>query len=256
MIQNLKLTTGVALLLFMVVSGTTYGQRNMKDSTVFSYVIAPTYGAFWPEGDLKERYGFHNQIGLLVNFKDKKNWIWGAEAYYLFGKQMKQMNVFEQLLTDKGYIRNSSGRYADILAVERGWHANASFGRVFPWFGPNPNSGVMLKVGVGWWMHKTYIESRYDNVPQLQGDYVKGYDRLTHGFATTQFLGYLFQANRRFFSFYLGFEVTEGFLQGIRDYNFDTQMPDDKNRLDIMYGVKIGWLVPIGQRSNNEFHIR
>lgn len=233
-----------------------YGQRNIRDSTVFTAVVAPTYGAFWPAGDLKERFGFNNAIGLSANFKDKHNWIYGAEGYYLFGENVKDRSMFEDLVTDKGYIRNTSGRYADILIVERGWHVNASFGRVFPWFGPNKNSGVLLKVGVGYLMHKIYIESRYDDVPQLQGDYVKGYDRLTHGFSTTQFLGYLFQANRRFLSFYLGFEITEGFTQGVRDYNFDTRMPDDKNRLDIMYGVKVGWLIPLYKKSDNEFHIR
>lgn len=255
-LKSLLLFSIFSLSLAILFPSNSQAQRNIRDSAVFTPVVAVTYAALFPGGDLADRFGFTNAIGLTVNFKGKKNWIYGGEAYFLFGNEIKEQSIFEGLATDQGYIRNTSGRYAEVLLRERGWHANFSIGKVFPWFGPNPNSGVMFKIGFGGILHKIYIESRNDFVPQLEDDYIKGYDRLTVGVTSTQFIGYLYQANQRYLNFYAGFEITEGFTQGLRDYNFDTRQSDKTNRFDMLWGFKVGWLVPIYRKTKNDFHIK
>ena len=103
-------------------------------------------------------------------------------------------------------------------------------------------------------MHKIRIESLYDAVPQLEGDYRKGYDKLTTGFSSMQFIGYLYQANVRLLKFYAGFEFTQGFTQNVRNYNFDTGGPENDSRIDLQYGFKVGWILPISHRTKSEYY--
>ena len=103
-------------------------------------------------------------------------------------------------------------------------------------------------------MHKIRIESIYDAVPQLEGDYRHGYDHLTMGFATKQFVGYLFQHNTRFLNFYAGFEFMQGFTYNVRNYNFDIQGPDPGMKLDFMYSFKFGWMIPVYKRLPREVY--
>src|SRR5690606_34547313 len=109
--------------------------------------------------------------------------------------------------------------------------------------------------GAGFLMHKIRIESIYDDVPQLEGEYRKGYDRLHMGFEAREFIGYLFQADKRFLNFYAGFEFIQGFTQNQRNYNFDLGGPDPGIKLDLIWGVKAAWLVPIYKRSAKDFYV-
>jgi hypothetical protein len=54
----------------------------------------------------------------------------------------------------------------------------------------------------------------------------------------------------RTFNFFAGFEFTEGFTQNRRGFNFDTMQRDDLKRRDILYGVRVGWSIPIFTNIN------
>jgi hypothetical protein len=103
-------------------------------------------------------------------------------------------------------------------------------------------------------MHKTRIETLFDDVPQLEGSYRKGYDRLHMGLSTQQFVGYLFQADHRFLNFYAGFEFVQGFTKNVRTYNFDLGGPDNTQKIDLYYGVKVAWMIPIYRRTPKEIY--
>jgi hypothetical protein len=125
---------------------------------------------------------------------------------------------------------------------------------VFTRFGNNANSGIWVSGGLGFMAHKIRIESLYDVVSQLEGDYRKGYDKLSMGFSTRQFVGYLFQSNYRLIRFYGGFEFVQGFTMNMRNYNFDTGGPETDLRFDLLNSFKVGWIIPISQRTRGEFY--
>ena len=93
-----------------------------------------------------------------------------------------------------------------------------------------------------------------NTAPQLSGDYEKGYDRLTAGFTLSQFVGYQNLSNRRISNYYIGIELTEGFTRSMRDYDFDRMAPDSQSRLDLMIGIKAGWILPLYGRAPKDYY--
>ncbi|MCK6649378.1 MAG: hypothetical protein L6Q66_06965, partial [Bacteroidia bacterium] len=93
-----------------------------------------------------------------------------------------------------------------------------------------------------------------NNIPQLDSDYKKGYDRLTNGFLLSQNLGYLYLSNNRIANFYIGFECMQGFTQNRRSYNFDQMKQDTEKRVDILYGGKVSWILPLYKKAPKEFY--
>src|SRR5665213_331568 len=103
----------------------------------------------------------------------------------------------------------------------------------------------MLMGGIGFLEHKIFFEDYTKNVPEIDGDYAKGYDRLTNGVALYQTCKYLHFGNRHLVNYFIGLELTEGFTENRRPINFDTMEKDNTKRIDILYGITIGWMLPI-----------
>ena len=230
-------------------------QGSVKDSTIFSPNFSFHFGWQWPSGDMEERFGSNGVAGASFNIKDRRNFIYGIDFSYMFGTEVKEPGLLQNLYTDNGEILDNEGQVAPVFIQQRGYNLMLSVGKIFPWFGPNPNSGVMLKTGIGFMQHKIRIEHQENFINPLEGDYIKGYDRLTNGLAFSQFLGYYYMSNSRLANFYLGVEFIQGLTQGRRDFNFDTRTVDDEKRLDLLNGVKFGWIVPLYKRQPEEFYI-
>ncbi len=144
-------------------------------------------------------------------------------------------------------LRRARAAAMNIIPTTTG--AASATGKVIPVLSPNPNSGILLMAGVGYIQHKVRIEVADNNIPQLMDDYKKGYDRLTGGISLSQFVGYMFFSNSKLANFYGGFEVMEAFTKPLRDVNFDTRNPDEiQNRLDLFFGVRVGWIIPLLKR--------
>ena len=120
---------------------------------------------------------------------------------------------------------------------------------------PNPNSGIIIKAGVGYIQHWIRIRINEDKtIPSFEGDYAKGYDRLSSGLAISEFIGYLYMGNTRVLNFFVGFEFMQSWTTNRREVNFDTGMKDDGNRFDALNGFKIGWIIPIYKRTPKEYY--
>jgi hypothetical protein len=92
-------------------------------------------------------------------------------------------------------------------------------------------------------------------VPALEGDYLKGYDRLTSGFCLSEFVGYQLLSNSRLLNFFAGVELYQGFTRSRRDWNIDQVKKDDSPRLDLLSGIRVGWVLPLYRRAPKEFYI-
>jgi hypothetical protein len=188
-------------------------------------------------------------------YKDKKNWIYGLTGGALFGSEVNQENLLQTIATDNGQIIGLDGLYADVRVFERGYHIAATFGKIFPFKKPNPNSGIMITAGPGFLQHKIRIETIGNTVPQLQGEYLKGYDYLTNGLELREFIGYTYFSNRQLLNFLFGLEFIQGFTSNRRDYNFDNPQLDDKDRLDLFYGIKLGWILPFYKKKPAAYYL-
>jgi hypothetical protein len=164
--------------------------------------------------------------------------------------------MLSQLISDNGDIVDQDGQPSAVLLYERGYTLMATVGRLMPIVGPNPNSGLLLKLGGGYMRHKVRIETQNNVVPALEGEYVKGYDRLTAGPAAMFFVGYQHLGNNRFINFMFGFEVLIGFTHNLRPYNFDNGKTDDGQRVDGLNSFRVGWTLPLHKNADDRIYYR
>jgi hypothetical protein len=246
----------IALLSCFACGPSAWSQRNVRDSIVGTPWISANYGLNWTAGDMANRHGLMNHVGMLAGYKTRRNWVYSVDGAFMFGNQIKETNLFSELVDSKGNITDQNGDIAIVRVLSRGYYADVNVGKIFPVLSPNKNSGIFLNLGVGYTSHNYRIETNDHVVPQLELDYRKGYDRLTTGLNTQQFLGYAFMANQGIVNFYGGFYIQEAYTYNRRTIFFDqpdTPVPAEM-RLDIQYGFKLAWLVPIYRRLPKEYY--
>ncbi len=239
-------------ILFLLIANSilpSFSQVSVKDSSISTPILGLSYGYYFPSGDMADRFGNNSSVQLNLDFKSKKKAMIGINGSYFFGNSIKE-NLFDSL----GYIINKNGEFADIRLFERGFTTSITLGRIFTLKKPNQNSGIVFNVGFGFMQHKIRIEAIGNNTPQLSKQYKKGYDRLSNGFLLSQNIGYLYLSNNRLANFYIGFECMQGFTKNRRSYNFDTMEQDTKKRIDILYGAKLSWILPLYKKAPQEFY--
>lgn len=198
----------------------------------------------FPDGDMAERFGANLNVGGSLLYLTSSKWLVGVEGSFLFGNNLKE-DVLANLRTSDGNIIGSSKEYTDVISEERGWFIGATIGKIIPFKANDKRSGLRLTVSAGMLQHKISIDDQSGEVPQLADEYMKGYDRLTNGFALTEFIGYQHFSKNRLINYFLGFEFTQGFTQNRRSFNFDTMTTEEGSRLDLLYGFRVGWTLPL-----------
>lgn len=233
---------------------TANGQRNVRDSLVFSPHISFSYARQTPGGDLAKRFGGNSNIGLSFHIKDRKNWYYGVEGSFMFGNNVTEPGLMQNLLTDDLEIISNDGEISQVLVQQRGFTVTFNGGKLFSLKGLNPNSGILVKGGVGYMQHKIRLENQVNTITQLEDEYLKGYDRLTSGLTLSQFVGFFYMGDYRLMNFYVGVEGFEGFTRGRRSFNFDTREVDDQPRFDMLLGLRVGWVIHMYKRTGRDYY--
>lgn len=232
-----------------------YSQVSIKDSTIFTSMFYATYSYQLPGGDLAKRFGNNSAVGGGFQVKLKSNWLIGAEYNYLFGNKVKDdLSIFSNISTSDGFIIDSRGEYTELILSETGYQISLKAGKILPVFGPNKNSGILLTLQPGFLQHKIKILNPESAAPQINGSYKKGYDEMSNGFSLTEFVGYMYMGNNRLISFYAGFEFTQAFTKNRRPYNFNTMRRDLSQKYDFLYGIRVGWLIPLYKRAPKGYY--
>lgn len=231
-----------------------YSQGSIRDSSISMHMAGLGYSFQLPAGDLADRYGWNSMIEGNYAYKLKSNYIFSLNGGFIFGNQMKETTMLDGLKNDEGAILGDDGKYADIRLFERGYHISLTFGKMFSFKKPNPNSGILVMAGPGFIQHKIRIETIGNTVPQLNKEYKRGYDRLTNGVELHEVIGYYHFGNKHLVNYYLGFEFIQAFTKSRRDYNFDTMSKDDKDRIDLLFGIRAGWMLPIYKKAPQKYY--
>ncbi|MFN5920817.1 MAG: hypothetical protein ACK45I_05890 [Bacteroidota bacterium] len=211
-----------------------------------------------PSADLANRFGYFHSIGTGAVYKSANHWLVGAELCYQFGDIVKEPNLFNNLVASTGAIMNSGGYLAELSVGQRGFYTTARFGRMFPVSSTNRNTGIMAMIGVGYYTHKIYINSRDNDIPPLSIELRKGYDRLSAGPAFSQTIGYMHHSRNRYYNFYAGIEFMQSFTTSLRGFNYDQMAYDTKTYQDFTYGFRFAWMIPIylNSGSSDEYYYK
>ena len=231
-----------------------FSQVNLKDSMVTAPMFCFSYAFQIPGGDMKTRFGTNSNAGADIMVKNKKNWVFGVDFHYFFGTDVKENTILDGMKTKEGEVIGQDGQFADMAIFERGYTTCAKIGKIFPLGKPNRNSGIIFTTGAGLMQHKIRIDVANNTAPQLTKDTKKGYDRLTNGFMLDHFLGYMFLSNKLLMNFYGGVEFIQAFTKSRRSYNWDTMQRDTKSRYDVLFGIRIGFIIPFYKRAGKTYY--
>lgn len=238
---------------FVFLFSSLYSQA-IRDSAITFTMISGSYSFQVPGGDLDERFGTSSSVGPSFMIKTKQNILLGADFDFIFGGKINQPGVFDSILPSDGKFVNKYGDLSKVLITERGFFLGGKVGKIIPFFKKNPNSGILISLRAGLLQHKIRIENENNNVPQILGDYKKGYDRLTNGFSMSEFIGYMYFSKSQVANFYIGFEFYQAWTENRRSIDFATMKHDDLKRHDYLYTFKLGWLFPILKRQPKEYY--
>ncbi|MBN2728268.1 MAG: hypothetical protein JXR53_03505 [Bacteroidales bacterium] len=241
------------LILFAAVKLNAQEENEESSSRIWS--IHVHYAGQWPEGDMKERYGFNSNAGIGGSFTTKSGWVLEGDFNYIFGTTVKiEDSLFADIVDADGFILDGNGQLAEVYTYERGYYAMLGIGKILPVLKANENSGLTISLGAGFMQHKIRVYNPEETAAQVCGEYIKGYDYLSNGFALRQFIGYTFFATQKVYSFKAGFEIVEGFTQGRRDYLFPIKGPDTQKRMDILYGFKVIYTLPFYKNEKDTYY--
>ena len=245
------------LLLLNVALNQGYSQsKNHRDSSEAIPFIRFQYAHLLPSGNFEETFDNSNSVGAAFGYKTYRNFQFEIEGNFMFGSSMKRPDLLSSIINERGDVTDSEGELIKLIYDLRGFSIFASVGKLFTLGKTNDNSGILTQVGIGYLQHKIFIDYRDGEVFQLNEEMLKGFDRLHSGFALKQFVGYQHFGRKNMYNFYLGFEFQQGFTKNRREYNYDTQSFDQGRKLDLLYGFRIGWSIPVRERASEDFYYR
>ncbi|MEM9549088.1 MAG: hypothetical protein AAGA77_24080 [Bacteroidota bacterium] len=234
-----------ALIFFIALSFSSRAQEKQKKGalgvgmTNFSF----GYGLEFPHGDLSDRFGRNFKFTVGAERITASNWIYGLEFSFMFGDTVKE-DVVSNLRLSNGNILGADNSYAEVFQRQRGVFFGANFGKLIP-FKSNSRSGIRITGALGLFAHYVRVQDEVQSLPQIEGEYIKGYDRLTRGLALREFIGYHHISQDTRLNFYIGIEFTQGFTSNVRDVNFNTGLPANKDRrFDGLVGLKAAIILP------------
>lgn len=232
-------------LIFLLVHISTSAQVSIKDSAIGLTMIDVGYKGLFPGGDFADRFGYTSVAGVHVGYKFASNFYLTTGVDFLFGGKIKEKDILNSI-TINGYLIDNEGNYTPPRMQESGFAVPLAIGKIFGGIlSHNKNSGVYVEAGAQFIQHKIWFNLPRNRIPTLTKQYQKGYDRLTNGIGATQSVGYRFFANNGFANFVVGLDVSENFTQNRRSINLDTGIGDTKKRLDLLWGIRACWTLPI-----------
>ena len=238
----------LSTLCFICFFFTSFAQKNKQTAITFGYTHQ------FPIGKLADRFGDNSSIGFSF-FKEKENnMFYGIEGGYLFSNNIKDTSIFDNITTSNGAIIGADGTYSNINLMERGFDAYAFIGYVYHQK-ENNLSGVYLSAGVGFLQHQIFIDTKNQNIPHLNEDYKKGYNRLNNGISTKWEASYKFYSSNGKFQMYAGMNMTIAYTKNKHPFLFDKEEYTlNTGSWDSLLGFSLGIIIPINRKNEEEFH--
>ena len=227
-----------------------YAQKSIKDSSISLFRIGATGGYCLPTADMQSRFGNFATAGGIVGYKLANNLSFDAQYNFLFGNAINEVGILSRISTPDGYVINGDGEFQVLNEYMRGHVASIGVSKVTGWLGRNPNSGIFFTVGGGYMLHRIrYYQPGLSPPPQLNEEYVKGYDRLTAGPMIREGIGYLYLDNRKYLNFSVSIQATQGFTKSLRSWNTDQRAAPEEKRLDSYLSINTSWFFLIYKQS-------
>ena len=206
----------------------------------------------FPVGNLSERFGDNSSIGISYLSEHKSHFFYGFETNYLFSDNVKDSSIFENISTSNGALIGTDGHYANVNLMQRGFDSYLILGYAYHL---KELTGFYFSSGIGFLQHKIFIDTKNQNLPQLNEEYKKGYDRLTNGLSTKWEVSYKYYSQNGRFQMNTAINMVVAYTKNRRPYLFDQEeYVSDKMNWDKLFGISVGIIVPINRKNEEKFH--
>lgn len=209
-----------------------------------------------PAGDMAARFGGSFRIGAAAMYKLKSNWMFGVKYDFLFGDKVKEDSLMANIRDNDGAFIDQDGHRMNVGIYERGYMIGVQGGYIFSLGKQKSDNGILVMPGVGFIQHKIKIFDKDNNISAIKGDYKKGYDRLSNGIYYEQYVGYNHFAANQLLNYHIGIDFVAAFDAGRRNYLYDVRRPGDEKRMDILFGIRGGWYIPIFRRRSEDYYFK
>lgn len=243
----------ICCFIFLLISFSGFSQDDKTPDQ--AWIISPSIAIQSPAGDFADRFGINYTAGIGFGYKTKQNWTFTLNGHFMFGNDVQNSNqILKAIVTENNNILNQTGNYAQVGLLQRGFYFLGETEKIFNQLGVNPNSGLSISVGAGFINHWIFISNAGNDSPQILDEYGKGYDRYSGGALLKQSLGYMYLSSNRRVNFKISFELLQAFSYNYREFNYDTGMSDTEQHLDLLYGIRLNWYLPIYHKPIEEFY--
>lgn len=236
------------IILFLFFSHSLISQEKENNAFLINY----SYQI--PSGTLSEIFSNNSSIGINYLKKNKSNFFYGLKANYIFGGEIKESTIFNEISTEQGFVIDGNGTYANIILLQEGFSSHLYIGYALKIEEKKPN-GFYFSLGLGFLQHRILIDTKNQYIPQLNDNYKKGYDQLTNGLSTQLVIDYMILEEEKRFKLFAGIDYTLAFTKNRRVYDFSDMNYTDKNmRYDLLLGFHVGLIIPINRKNTEEYH--
>jgi hypothetical protein len=243
-----KQMSKICIALISIVFLNTNAQENKQSAFTFNY----NYQI--PIGELANTFGNNSAIGVSYFMQKTNNIIFGIEGNYMFGSDIKDATIFNNISTSNNAIIGADGHYANINIMQRGFDSYLFAGYAFH-FSESNLSGIYFSQGLGYLQHQIFIDTKNQNVPQLDEEMKKGYDRFSNGLSTKLSADYRYFHKEGRFQISSGLNYTMAYTKNQRLYDFANNKYYIGNRTwDQLLGIKIEIIIPIHRQNEEKFH--
>jgi len=211
------------------------------------------YGFQFPSGDMKDRFGGSNMLGVgIESVSHKTRLFYGIDGGFFFGNTVKE-DVLDPLRSYDGNIIGINGETGDVNLKERGFYVGLHGGKIFGTTDKKSSlTGIRTQIGFGLLQHKIRVQDNLKNIVPLNKEYLQGYDRLTNGPAVCLGIGYQYQSPYNNFHFKIMGDMTAGRTQSRRDLDYATGTYLNQVRTDVLFGINIAYVVMISRTRTEE----
>ena len=198
-----------------------------------------------PSGVLAQRFSPNFHLGTKIQWFTGRNWSFGVFGDLQHSEDVRE-DVLRPLRNSDGLLIDGQGALIQVPLRQRGYVLGARAAKLIPLKkGGYQRKGLELGLGLGYWQHWVSMRILSEQLLQLQGDYMKGYDRRTHGLAVQGFAGYRYLSKNKMVNLFAGIDYTLGFTRSMRPWHYDLRRADNERRLDLLWGFRAGLSLPI-----------
>lgn len=240
MIRAILHKIGVSGLLIMIFWTSHITAQTHAINEVNTLSFSASFAYAFPVGRLSDRFGSGYQVAGLVEWMTwPGNWVVGLEGRYGYGADVRE-NVLGFLQDRDGEIVGRDLSLSNVFLSARLMTIGLYGGKLHSLNKENARSGIRWTIGLAHLRHWIKVNDEMRSLPQIEGEYAKGYDRLTAGYALTQFIGFQHVSLDRRLNIIVGFDLMEGLTRSQRDYDYQLQMGDKSTRIDMTIGFRAG----------------